>query len=481
METRGWRPSRRGIVIGTAVLGAGLVVGTILDKLIGQPDAAFVLDAIGWDATRFPVGVRRTDAGWSTDFNRNAYLPDDAFPLTFYVDIARPNNDGDGTTPATAKRSIHTAIAAANRVGRPARILIETEHGPYNRGDGFSNSGAVIPMQDIAIIPAHDGLPGEGRIVSGPFDRLGWSGATDPVYTNCCTTTRRDVARVFDVTQVDGFGNYREIGEENSAEAVNDGGGWFVDAAGTLYVRRHDDAVVTNENTRVFLNAANFKLTAQSGKLYLRNVDFEGGSAGDQNPFAVSGCLDTIVIAENCSFKYGGSSARLRDGALISGSSGLFAFIGCVSAANTKDGLNAAWSVDPERRLFMLTENCECFDNGRFGSASSNGLTGHGSSVHLDVNGNYHDDHGGEVRFIDTCRSAHFGTRAAFDQGDGGQTMTVGFNTSNAARMWLWDCTGEMLSPDDYSLYASSTNSPIRVRNYRDITGKVGTKGISSF
>lgn len=474
--------TRRKLLAGAAALTAGSALAYLAARYVTRYDimapvtsdeAAFVLANIDWNQTAFPLSPSRTGGRWTSGFDRNAYLPDAAFATTFHVDHRRPDNTGDGLSPETAKRSIHSAIVTGNGTGQPYRVLIAA--GTYTRADGMSNSGSVVPTQDCALIAM------DGAVITGPFDTLPWSTITDLAYSNSYVVRRPLVARVFDLTRVNEHGDLIEIPRGESAAAVDAASGWAQDGD-TLVVRRPDRAPVTNENTRVFLVAANLKLDAGSGRLYLRGIDFQGGAAGDQSPLIVSGCMDTVVIAEDCSFRYGGGdSAYLCDGVSMINSSGLFAFIGCRASANAKDGFNAHWLADDQRKTFVLTERCIGRDNGRFGSTSNNSLTGHETVVWVDVSGDYAHDHGGVVRFIDDSRLAAFGSRAAFDHGDGGATITVAWHTRHRARFWLWDCEGEMNDPELPSVATENENCPIVLRNYRSIVGRSEGVGISSF
>lgn len=450
--------------------GLGMVAAQA--ALIGT-DGGFILPLIEWDTVNFPLTIRKSGSRWASNFDRTRYIPDSVFVTTYYVDIARPDNNGNGLTPATAKKSIHAAVTAGNATAQPYRVLVSP--GSYDRANGISNSGAVFPTQTCGIIS------NGGSVITGTFDILAWPGTTDPTYTNSYVVARANVARVFDIASTNEFGDYVELTKQTTATIVNNTNGWAQDG-GNVVVRRPDGAPVTNANTRVYVNTANARFATSNARLYLKGIAFEGGSAGDQNPLIVTGALNTVVVGEDCSFKYGGSnSSFLRDGVSIDGSSGLFAFIRCRVSANSKDGFNAHWLVDSTRKVFVLTENCVGRDDGKFGSASNNEITGHETVSWVDINGDYAYNHGGTVRFVNDSRLVAYGSLAAKDQGDGGQTIIVGWNTADTASFWLWDCSADMASSADASVFASSGASPIRLRGFKNITGTMGTVGVSNF
>jgi len=452
-----------------AVMGLGVGrMGAARTK--GGGVGALVLGFIGWNQALYPITVYPIGGGvWRTSFNRYDYVPDSRFVTAYYVDNARPDNSGNGLTLATAKKSIHAAITAGNATGQPFKVLIETDNGTYVRADGPSNSSSVSPTQDCALVAAHSGVEitdDSKRVKTGMHDTLSWPGTTDATYTNTYKVTRSNVMRVFDVATANSYGDYTELTKVADAATCNSTPGSWAQVGSDLYVRRSDGAAVTNINTRAQLSAGAclaFPVGFSGKRAFLRGIDFEGGNSGVVTATSLVG---SVIVAENCSFKYEGSSSWVTDAVPILDCEGLFAFKNCLFASTYKDGLNVHYTPGGAvRKTFVLTENCSSRDHGRGASTSNNGLTGHENVVGLDVNGNWTNGRGGTVRWSGDSRLGAFGSASRHDLKDSTGDPAILWHTIDTAKFYLIDCVGEGDGAGDYALDAFS-GTTIYTRNF---------------
>ncbi|WP_342640952.1 hypothetical protein [Rhodoligotrophos ferricapiens] len=394
-----------------------------------QPvNVSSILTAIGWDQERYPLQIFKRNGRWHSDFSRHRYIPDSMFQTTFWVDINRPDDNGDGLTPATAKRSIVGAILAGNATGAPYRINVL--EGSYFRQRGFSNT---LPTQAI-------GIYGYGKVVVHMSDILTY--VQDATHANLYRATRSNVGRVFDLTQTDARGDYIELQQYADAATLNAAGGvsgWCLVNTDQLYVRRADGAAVTNENTRAMLTVPrNFAIGPNTGHVYMRGIDIEGGGV----------CMETatdnfparVIMADDCTFKYSTVARNVR---ILT--PGLTVFRRCVAAKAFADGFSSDWYKTDEREQFILYEDCEGWDNGNpkvTGTLtnSNQSHTGHDLSVAVDLNGNYPGgDRGQNIHYTHESRVALFGVSAA-DPTPDGVNQCVNLMISNTARGYAVDC-----------------------------------------
>jgi hypothetical protein len=423
-----------------------------------------VLAGIEWNRITYPINLTKVGDTWETDFDRDDYLPDSTFVNTYYVDVATGNNSNNGLTVGTKKKSIHSALTAGNATGQPYKVIITA--GLYTRGDGLSNSGSVKPTQSCAIVATG------GRVVTGTFDDLSWPGSPDGTFTNCYKVSRSNVGEVYNIAANDVYGDYDQLLKVADAATCDSTPGSWAQVGSDLYVHRADAAAVTNANTRANLTIDHFTITSFDNKrIYMYGIDMEGGFNG--GGWCISGVSNTVVIAENCSFKYAGTFATSLDCVAITSSTGLFVFKDCLFAKSSKDGLNVHYSpAGVPRRTFILTEGCTSRNHGKGASTSNNGLTGHENVPFLDVESRWEYGRGGVVRFINNSRLGAFGSRAAFDLQDSTGEPPIIWHTINTAKFWLVDCEGEGANDTDYVLNAFS-GTTIYIHEFNLIKGQV--------
>ena len=385
---------------------------------------------------------------------------------TLYVTIQN-GNDTTGTGAIGAPfQSIHKAVAAANTAALPATIFVAA--GDYPRANNPSNGGVVLPMVDVALIATG------GRVRTGAWDAFS-APTADATFPNCYSLAVATVNRVVDRGTSDRFGNAVELtGVATAAQCNLRPGSWAL-VGGTLYVNRGDAAAVTNVNTRVFrAGTATIKVTTPvnffvGGQVAGDGFDFEGGSSAaclNYSPSTVPAAMKAVV-ADGCSFKYGGGIAEQGAcGIAINSVHGLCAMFNCAADANATDGFNVHNTAATGAATHFITVNCSATNNGRSPGVSCNGWTTHENVVGLDIAGIYRANRGGTMRSINASLSWLAGSRIEGDLGDlahGGAVTPTALRVDDTARYWC-DRVAIDMPAGAFALHAAAAGSAIFTR-----------------
>jgi len=310
---------------------------------------------------------------------------------SYYVDITRPNDTGDGLGWATAKQSINAAVAAGNAGATP--FIVYVRAGLYPRGQSPTGSGgSVVPNKACAFIAVG------GRVETGHFDALGWTLDQGTTYKASRASARR--AQRIDTIDQDGlYPDYQWVADVATCRATP--GSWYTDNT-TVYVNRADGAAVTDANTRIMLLITGGPVLAMStgGNMYVSGFDLQGGM-----PAQLQGASAYRFIAEDCSFRYGagndgtigGLSAAPRNGVSVLNLLGA-AFIRCDASANQADGFNS--HIQSGVQAFVFTMDCTGFNNGRPGATSCNFITTHDGGRWIDLRGVGARNAGGQAAIV---------------------------------------------------------------------------------
>jgi hypothetical protein len=367
----------------------------------------------------------------------------------YYVNFATGNDANNGLSAGSPFKNIFRAFNIGNATGAPYRVQVEAN--TYDRASSPSGSGGtVVPTQDCYLF-AHG-----GRVVTGNFDTLTWSGP-DATYTNCYTATRSNVGRVFDISTLDSYGDYTELTKVADATTCNSTAGSWALVGTTLYVHRADGAQVTNSNTRAYLSLAVNTMPCGTKNLYVSGFDFEGGKDG---VVVATSVATRNLVFDNCSAKYSGASGAPVNGFAFQDTTGIVVCNSCTANANSSDGFNGHWTQGGASGLYMLNISCVGNDNGRFGSTSNNGLTWHDGIIGIDVNGTYSGNYGVNFHVIGASQGWAVGTVSTDSQGDGASIGSIAVMSGNSTMLWLLGVTA---SSTDASLQAQGT-SIIRYR-----------------
>ncbi|PZU07028.1 hypothetical protein [Sphingomonas sp.] len=350
----------------------------------------------GFTYTRslFPFDFWRDATGRvRTNFDRRAWAPTPdvmpwTTPATYYVDINRADDSGDGLSWAAAKKSIVAAVLAGNAGSVPYIVYVRA--GLYPRLYGLG-SGST-PTKACALIAVG------GRVETGLFDALTWTLDTGTTWK----ATRADVRRVIDLGNIDQDGLRPDLSFAASLAACRSTpGSWRTDNT-TVYVNRADAATVTDANTRALLMTGNNAVVRMStgGNMYLSGFDVMGSI-----PLILQNAATYRFVAEDCTFRYSSGD----DGIVVTGTKNMWhgatifnvqaaAFIRCDASANQQDGFNS--HIASGAQAFVFTMDCTGFNNGRMGSISNNFITTHDGGKWIDLRGVGARNAGGQVAIV---------------------------------------------------------------------------------
>ena len=351
------------------------------------------------------------------------------FTDTIYVNINRTDDTGSGNQWSTAKKSLASAITAANAKPNPTRIFVMA--GVYPKAFAFGmNNAAVLPNKKISIEAVY------GRVQCGAFDVLTWTKTVGQ--NNVYEAPRASAQTVYNPSVVDQFGDYTAYTYQTSIVNVDaNAGSWFTDNT-TVYVHSPNSSPVTNRNARVYYDNFGAYITT-TNDLYIAGFDFEGGKA----PLTITGGTNNKVVTVDCTGKYGAAGARSvmtgRDGFQILGCK-IWAAWDCQASSNSKDGFNV--HKEGSTIPFALTVRCKGYNNGTLTtSLSNNGYTLHEGVAGADVSGEYYYSYGTSSGHVDDDTLVyHYKTRVGYTVGD---TMRSS-GSINYGGFGVWNGNGKM-------------------------------------
>lgn len=373
-------------------IGTATATCTIIDD--DAPDGLMICP-FAYTRSLFPFDFWRDASGRvRTNFDRRVWAPTPDVPgyggtiATYYVDIARADNSGDGLSWATAKKSVLAGVQAGNASGNPYIVYVRTGIYPNAYGLG-SGSTPTRPCALIAV---------GGRVETGLFEALAWTLDTGTTWK----ATRADVRRVLDLTAADQDGLRPDFSFAASLAACRSTpGSWWTDNT-TVYVNRADAATVTDANTRALLMTGNNAVVRMStgGNMYLSGFDVMGSI-----PLILQNAAAYRFVAEDCTFRYSSGD----DGIVVTGTKNMWhgatmfnllgaAFIRCDASANQQDGFNS--HIGSGLQAFVFTMDCTGFNNGRMGATSNNFITTHDGGKWIDLRGKGRRNAGGQVAIV---------------------------------------------------------------------------------
>lgn len=348
----------------------------------------------------------------------------------YYVDVTNGNDANTGLSWAQAFKSIWKATTAGNTAAVPYAVNVAA--GRYSRVNNFANSSAtVIPTQSCVF-----------RAVGGTVEchtggDLTWSLNSGTTYQ----ATRSNVKRVLDWVNVDDKNDYQEYTLTASLAACQAlPGSWYTDNV-TVYVNRIDGAAVTNANTVALLTAVEGIEFTTSGSMHVYGIRQIGGTNG---AIRLRNNVNGKFYAEDSDFSYSTNSTNSDN---VTGlDCGLIVMNRCVSKRGQKDGFNyhANSGSVPQSIHF----DCMAYENGTVtASTSNNGVTTHDAGLHVDFNGRYFNNFGGDFAHANAGTMAVAVCTQTYgsygDMGRGGVALPgTGFHAIASAEIYKFDCVG---------------------------------------
>lgn len=408
---------------------------------------------LGWDTANFPLAITVTESfGLAPQHGAVGFTPEQLFNLkstafsapfaTFYA-TQTGSDAADGTSLATAVRSIGKCIALANATGQPCKIIVTAGTYPRANNLSFNNNVLVAAQVDIALVARG------GRVNAGTYDSFS-TPSLDVTFTNCYKlTSLGNCDRIVDRWNLDPFGDYVALRFVATPAIANvTPNSWSISGS-DVYVNRADLVAVTNVNTRAYRsgtesftipNQVNIAVLGEDGA---SGWDLEGSNANGAvdilpiTPSTSAGCM----VFSNCRFLQAGGRINTAARSFSANSfNGLVALFNCYGGGAQTDTFNVH-NTKPVTKAMVLTVNCTSSNTGRTGNQSCNALTYHENVIGIDVCGAFNEAHGGTLRNINTSKCLLAGTFLKNDRGDavlggGGGFLPAAVVVDDTSTVW---------------------------------------------
>ena len=426
---------KAGAVDVTAVLADNIVTleklsGVVRDMLrqpymysVLEPPADFA--AFGWTPlTIYQEADGRPHLGGVSLLN---FAPTGAG--TWYVDITRPDNNGNGLSLATAEKGINYAVQDANASADGGTIWVADGVYPYPHGQ------ITLPLTKNVAVRAIN----PGKVVFSNHREFTF--APDAILTNTYVvahgfsggTSHYDVR---DAKYPNARGDYQQLVKRASAAEVNSNPGSWYDDGTNLYVRLSDsrapDAFVRPYWTGSGSASASIKDNAPT--VLFEGIRFEGGSSC-VTVQATSAAVSPVVYFVSCAFKYAYGDSLNNVGADTYCEN-------CLAACSySGDGFHYA-EKSGQRQARGFEFNCIGRHNGDNADHIDNGSTAHNNSVVIRLAGNYYETYGRPIQDVGGGASWNVGCWA-HDSLDAVNDIAIACGTSgagNTQKMWLDHC-----------------------------------------
>lgn len=409
--------------------------------------------AFAWNFAAHPLKIYRAPNGrYSTDLDPRAATPtiraifDGVAAGTtgvVYADAAAANNTANGTTNATPKQGIRSALAVCEaNSAYTTGCIAYVKAGLYDRTRDFNNSsgfqsGGTQIAKNTAIIC----YGGPCIVTPAP---LGLTWTVNGTYSTVYQATRSAVINAINRTANDSYGDPNQFVNSASLAAVaacvatdcryNDG---------TIeYVKRADGAVPSDANMLLLFSANAIRLP-DTGDLsfFMSGFTVYGGSSGafQSNPSVVSS-RDIVIEDSTLMFPAAGNAFTLDND------------IGFVGLWRTVAGKAPSDSYNPHASAGgsydLLFVDSVARDTGRSPGQSNNCITAHDGAALaravriIVLNGTCLNPHGGAFRDIGYSDAWIMNYAIDGDIGDivfGGTLPSTCFETDDFARMWIQD------------------------------------------
>jgi hypothetical protein len=437
---------------------------------------------MGWNISKWPIsgfiylaslGKCFSDVSLSAG-DLNQFLNWATWP-TYYVKVDGLNTN-DGLTEATAFKSLYRPIVVA-MIANYTKIRIRVKGGSsaiFDRNNTF-NLSTVVDTPGMDVVAEAYG----GRVKATTSQTVTWVADATNTLTYTATVNAQ---RIFDLLARDTNGFYVEFLPVATAALCNATTNSWSISGGVTSIRRADGKVPTSANTRVFVGVDNLYLRGTTqfnfwlkGETSADGFDFEGGVAACLRVAYTGGAsgTDTVVAADNCTFRYSGASGTGSVGNVaIEGLKGLALFKNCDASAGVTDCWNfhnvLGVNSTPVFRTSVVLINCTGHDAGRtYTYVSCNGPTTHDNVDALILGGAYLGNRGVTAHSIDNSKMFLCGTLLGSSLGDivnGGNNNPTEVKAEDNAEQWLDTVFCEPSTSGSYGLLVAG-NGKIHTRN----------------
>ncbi|MDX2065183.1 MAG: hypothetical protein SFX74_05520 [Fimbriimonadaceae bacterium] len=341
----------------------------------------------------FPIFVNR-HGRYMADVQSDALRPAgyQNYPQYFVDPI-----QGADSNPGTSRTRPFRSMSRALEIDGNKWVLCRPGLYPFTQ----SWRGAT-PEGNTVVEPWDD----SGRIVSsGRMTHNAWTPGVSHTYTHIGATFTN---QVIDHKSRDQWGNgvrYRRM--QTVAEVMATPGSFCVNGKSTTL--RTFDGRVPDADILLLTGQQNGRFD-DNAHLYVRGVDFEGGS----RPFAAltdNNDAGQVIVFDDCTFQY---AIEHQDGLTSDGPGTTYLFQSHATG-------NAADGFDYKNGRRFVEVNCIGSGNGHDtvpeGEPLDNGSTAHVNCVGLTINGLYADNRGRNIHDVIDSRRMILGSQVGFSRG----------------------------------------------------------------
>lgn len=359
-----------------------------------------------------PIKVITDGHFWKTDYEKNKFKNTSDNAVTYYVS---PDGKWDNRGTRESPYSLYQAVKVAN--DGDTIIMMDGEYRADNH-QGFDELTLNKINKSINIIG--EGSPKFIRGRRKTFSYDADSGLYKLVQTNA--------QKVLDNNGV------LHPTVKTLSECKTTKGSTYSDGT-NIYANIEPNLL---ENVLVLEYGAGFDVmpTNKSIKLYIENVGFYGGMWNIRTGSAANYSCE--IVCDHCDFAYQVDAAR--SGAMFRSTESLL--VNCNAHDAMQDGFQYTKMTDGNASFGFVEINCNGYSNGHISNDNTcNGTTSHSGICGIRINGNYYDNHGGNVADVQTnTQSVNCGCVAMNScASDDGYKQGFGLQQAGAV-MWLYDC-----------------------------------------
>jgi len=296
---------------------------------------------------------------------------------------------------------------------------------------------------------------GETAIVSLHRNNLVWD--TDPLLPNVYRSECSGSGAVYDSSRTNELDDFERLPSVGSpTEVALSPGSWYSNGE-TIWVRLADDRV-PDDAVRVYLDGLNGYFANSSGRMYVENIEFHGGTHSFVMIKTEEG--EQKAYFKNCKFKY----ATSGNGLCVLGTSEVY-LQECEAARNFRDGVSYHASNGFIPKAFEI--DIVSRDNGYSETDIDNGSTMHDGGSIIRVGGHYFGNRGPNIADVNASYTWNVGGMA-YGSLASSSLQGCDFQTDGKAWLYLFESCD---SP--YGLRCDS-DGEMYLRDVQEETARVG-------
>jgi hypothetical protein len=392
---------------------------------------------VGSRVVRRPVGfgwtppcniIEAAPGVFTTDLDADALLVPTA--VTRYVNVARPNNLGDGLSWANADKGIWACLSATATAGLASTIYILGSADPDNPtlydwdqawiGALTVDANILVVSDTTTLAPGYavtsTGMPAGGSHLGA------WALTDEPdcpdVYEATLATAPNTV---IDATLINSHGAPTRLTNQASIALVQANPGSWHHASGVVYVQSADSRAPTSTLRVLRANATHVHVNGAAVNVYMRGLTIEGGNSARAVYMQAVESATFVDCTARCAQAAGFDLTTNTASATHT-----VIYVRCRALDNDADGFQYTASAASST---IRALEWDCFARGNSGAGTDQGSTAHFTAGNTAVS---------IVRVNGTFSSNK--TQGIADVGDGIDSWNVGCGfTSEAIGFFLGD------------------------------------------